>query len=134
MYKYHGVVPASTTEAAPLWEKLKIMKGTIVQWVVFQPEECADLLKFWVSYHGKQIFPWNTEEWAYGFFVPTPINESILIEDTPYELDFYAVNDDDSYEHEYLVYVNVEPPEPIAPAEEGEEGLWQRLREFFGGL
>jgi hypothetical protein len=132
-HHYSGLVPANTTTNSPLMEKLKVGKGKIIQWVVFQPEECADLLKFWVEYHGTQIFPFNPEEWAYGFFIPTGIPDNIELGDEPFTLDFFAVNLDDSYEHEYHVFVNIEPAEPIKIPAEGEAGLWERLKDALGG-
>jgi len=133
LFHFSSHVPANTTTNAPQMEKLKVGKGTIIQWIVFQPEECADLLKFWVEYHGTQIFPFNPEEWAYGFFIPTGIPDQIELPDEPFTLDFYAINEDDSYEHEYHVYVNIKPAEPIKIAATGEAGLWERLSEYFGG-
>lgn len=133
-YHYNGLVPANTTTNNPFWEKLKVGKGVIIQWIVFQPEECADLVKFWVNYHGTQILPFNPEEWAYGFFFPTGIPDKIELGDEPFTLDFFAINEDDSYDHEYHVYVNIEPAQPIIPAAEGESSLFKRLQDFFGGL
>jgi len=133
LFHYTGAVPANTTTNNPLWEKLVVAKGTIIQWVLFQPEECADLLKFWVVYHGTQILPFNPDEWAYGFFVPTKIDEKIELPDSPYILDFYAINEDDSYSHEYHVYVNVEPAEIVTPGPAGEYVFPPGFKEFFGG-
>lgn len=133
LYHYTGIVPANTTEQNPFWEKLKLCKGTIILWIPWQPEECADLLKFWVVYHGMQIFPFNPEEWAYGFFTPLAIPDNIELDDEPFTLDLYAVNLDDSYEHEYHVYVDIKPAQPIKIPAEGEAGLWERLKDVLGG-
>ena len=133
LFHYIGHVPANTTAAAPFWEKLKMLKGTIIQWIPFQPPECADLLQFRVFYHGTQIFPFNPNAWAYGLFNPTRIEDSIEFFDSPYELDFFAINTDDTFEHEYHMYVNIMPTEPIKPGATGEAGLWERLNAFFGG-
>jgi len=134
MFHYTGNVPANTTHIAPLHEQLKLCKGTIKQWILYQPEECADLLKFRVVYHGTQIFPFNPDEQAYGFFTPTTIDDNIELPDSPWRLDMYAINTDDSYEHEYHVFVNVEAAKYEPPAAEGESSLYTRLRDFFGGL
>jgi hypothetical protein len=134
LFHYNGIVPAGTTLQDPYWQKLTIRQGTIVQWIVFEPEECADLVKFWVEYHGTQILPFNPDEWMYGFFVPTGIPESVEISDAPFTLDFYAINEDDSYYHEYHVYVNVEPAKPVKPGSSEEESAWERFNAFFGGM
>jgi hypothetical protein len=134
MFHHTGHVPANTTHIAPLHEQMKICNGTIKQWVLYQPEECANLLKFWVVYHGTQLFPFNPNEQAYGFFIPTLIDDEIRLPDSPWRLDLYAINTDDSYEHEYHVYVNVEAAEYEAPAVEGESSLYTRLKSYFGEL
>lgn len=133
LYHYTGNVPANTTAQDPFWEKLKIGKGKIIQWILYQPDECADELKFWIEYHGTQIFPFNPEEWAYGFFVPTAIPDSIELPDEPFTLDFYAINEDDSYEHEYHVYVNIEPAKPVVVGQIVDTGWLERFRGIFGG-
>jgi hypothetical protein len=133
LFHYTGHVPANTTEAAPFHEKMKLLRGTIIQWIPFQPEECADLLKFWVCYHGFQLFPFNPDSWAYGFFTPMRIEDEIEFNVAPYELDFYAVNEDDSYEHEYHVYVNIKPPKPISTSMTTSQSVMQAFRDLFGG-
>jgi hypothetical protein len=133
-HHYSGLVPKNTTEQAPFWEKLKIGKGKIVQWICYQPEECANLVKFWVVYHGTQIFPFNPEEWAYGFFIPTAIPDQIVLTDEPFTLDFYAINLDDSYDHEYHVYVSIDPAQPVAMPGAAESSLYTRLKSYFGEL
>ena len=114
LYHYTGTVPANTAELAPFHEKLSVTAGTIVLWIPFMPEEDADLVKFWVEYHGIQLFPWNREEWAFGFFVPIPIPEKLTLDIPPYELDFWAVNEDDTYEHEFNLYIDILPKQPVA--------------------
>jgi len=116
----------------PDWQKLQIAKGTIVQWVIFMPEECADLLQFRVEYHGHQLLPYNTDEWMSGFFYPTSIAEKTEIDAAPYELDVYAFNDDDSYEHEYNIYVNVEPEKPVVFTEETTPSWWDEFKAWLG--
>jgi hypothetical protein len=132
-HHYSGIVPANTTTQAPFWEKMKIGKGTIIQWVVFMPEECADLLKFWIEYHGTQIFPFNPEAWAYGFFTPTTIPDEIELPDEPFTLDFFAVNLDDQHEHEYSVYVSIKSAKPIIAGQPTDTSIFARFRDLFGG-
>jgi hypothetical protein len=132
MFHYTGLVPADTTHVDPFHEQLTICDGEIIQWLLYQPEECADLLKFWVVYHGTQIFPFNPDNKGYGFFIPTVIDESIMIHDSPFRLDMYAVNNDDSYEHEFNVSIIIKPSEYI-PVGSGETPDWaKKIRAFFG--
>jgi hypothetical protein len=131
LYKIQRSVPAQTTKTAPDKQTLKISKGTIIQWVIYMPEECADLMQFRVYYGGHILLPYNEDFWMHGFFVPTTIPDDVNIDGAPYELDVVAYNDDDSYSHEYNLYVNVEPVEEIV-TEEAEEGRFQRFLEWIG--
>ena len=132
IYKISHEVPANTTRDNPDWQKLKICKGTIIQWIIFMPEEAADLLHFTVEYHGVQILPYNRPESIYGLFTPTMIPESLRIDDKPYELDIYAWNTDDTYPHEYNLHVNIEPPKPTVPGTVP-TGMIERFKRLFGG-
>jgi len=132
LFHYTGHVPANTTELEPFHERVKMQRGTIIQWIPYQPDECADQVKFWVEYHGMQIFPWNRDEWAYGFFIPIPIPDKIDFNVPPYVLDFFAINEDDSFEHEYHVYVNVEPSSPVVIPTPS-QSILDRFRSMLGG-
>lgn len=132
VFKIQRSVPAKTTKTNPDWRKLPIMKGVIKQWVLFQPDECANVMQFRVEYHGHPVLPTTGDEWMYGFFIPTPFIDKLKIDDAPYVLDVFAFNDDDSYPHEYNIYVVVDPPTAITPAELDEE-TQAALEELLGG-
>ena len=132
LYKISHSVPANTTTDNPDWQKLQISRGIIIQWIVFMPEEAADLLKVRVVYHGTQILPYTGKDWIYGLFKPTVIEDRIQIQDPPFELDIYAVNEDDSYSHEYNIYVNISPPEPVRPGGVP-PSIVERFKGLFGG-
>ena len=66
LFKLHRIVPANTTKAAPDFQKLSIAKGTIYEWLIQMPEECADLMQFRVEYHNMQILPFSGSTWMYG--------------------------------------------------------------------
>ena len=131
LFKIKRVVPANTTAANPDFQKLSIAKGRIIEWLVQMPEECADLMQFRVEYHNTQILPFSGSTWLYGMFEPTVIRDNILIDDGPYNLDIYAFNLDDSYNHEYNLHCNIEPKKAVTVVE-GEEGLWGRLKGYIG--
>jgi len=132
VFKIQQSVPASTTKTSPDWQKLSIMKGVIRQWVLFQPDECANVMQFRVEYHGHPVLPATGDEWMYGFFVPTSFMDKLRIDNAPYVLDVYAFNDDDSYPHEYNIYVVVDPPKAISP-EELDMETQAALEELLGG-
>ena len=132
LYKLSRSVPKSTTELSPDWQKLKIGRGTLMQWLIQMPEEAADLLQFRVEYHGTQILPFTGKQWIYGLFEPTLISENLLIIDKPYTLDVFAKNSDDSYPHEYNLYANIIPEKPVVPGVISPSVL-ERFRNLFGG-
>ena len=132
LYKINRDVPANTAIASPDWQKLQVCKGTIKEWIVFCPDECADLMKFRVFYHGHQILPANADEWMDALRSPSPIMENVKLDVPPYVLDVYAFNLDDSYSHEYNVYSNIIREEPFVPPKSGFDfkSAWSKL---FGG-
>lgn len=130
LYKKRHSVPYNTKIGDPDWQKLDISKGTIIEWIIVTPLECANLLQFWVEFHGVQLLPFSTGERIYGFTTNAPIKESIEIKAPPYELDIYAINTDTAKAHEYNIYVNVMPKKPIKP----EPPISQRIVEAFQGM
>ena len=133
MFKVSYNVPANTTQQAPDHKKLKIGLGRITGWIVFMPEESADLLQLEIEYHNLQVFPFSGSEWFYGNFQPFIIPDDFPIPDSPYVLDIYAVNTDDSYSHEYNVCVIIEPGQRSLPTSPTETTWFSKLRDMFGG-
>jgi len=133
MFKLSYDVPKNTTAQAPDMQKLKIGKGTIKGWVVFMPEEAADLLQLKIEYHNTQVFPFSGSEWWYGVFQAFLIPDDFPIPDSPYVLDIYATNSDDTNAHEYNVMVIVEPASQPVSAAPTSAGWFERLRDLFGG-
>jgi len=131
LYKKYASIPANTTAAAPNWQKLQVCKGTIKEWIVFCPEECADLMKFKVRYKGHQILPFNRDEWMDALRSPIPIKENLELKVPPYVLDVYAYNLDDSYSHEYNIYADILRTESVTPGDET-AGLWDKIKGFIG--
>lgn len=121
LFKLRRSVPSNTTKTSPDWRKLKITKGTITQWIVFQPIQASNLCQFRVEYHGTHILPVTPHEYLYGFFKATVFEDNIKIDGAPYELDIFAFNDDTKFAHEYNLYVNVFPEKAYTPAELSEE-------------
>ncbi|GAH58678.1 unnamed protein product [marine sediment metagenome] len=132
LFKINRNVPANTPMSSPDFQKLSISKGTIIEWMLHMPEECADLMQLRVEYHNTQILPFSGSTWIYGMFEPTVIKDNILVDDGPYALDIYAFNLDDSYSHEYNIHCNIEPKKAVKIAGPGYDfkAAWDRL---FGG-
>ena len=132
MFKLSYDVPADTTAQAPNMQKLKIGKGRIKGWIVFMPEEAADLLQLKIEYHNTQVFPFSGSEWWYGVFQAFIIPDDFPIPDSPYTLDIYAVNTDDTFSHEYNVMVIVEPASQPGSAAPTSAGWWETMKGVFG--
>ena len=132
LYKINHDVPANTAIAAPDWQKLQVCKGTIKEWVIVAPLECANLMQFWVEYHGLQILPFSHGERIYGISWPVVIHENLELDVDPYVLDVKAINTDTVKQHEYNLYVNVLREEPFKPPTSGFnfKEVWSKL---FGG-
>lgn len=130
LFKKVRSVPANTAVNAPDWQKLKIAKGMITEWLMHMPEECADLMQFRVEYHNMHVLPFSGSTWMYGIFKPTVIKDNIKIDDGPYALDIYAYNLDDTYSHEYNIHCNIEPAKPYEPPKPGYnfKAAWDRIR------
>ena len=132
LYKKSREVPANTAIASPDRQTLQVAKGQLTHWLVVCPDECADLMKFKVLYHNVQLFPFSRDEWADALIGSFPIPESIEIDTAPYVLDIVAYNLDDTYNHEYNIYVNIIPEKPFKPPAPGFD-LRRAWNGLFGG-
>ncbi len=132
LFKIHYDVPANTLITSQDWQKLKVAKGRVIEWLINMPTEGADLLQFRVEYHGVQLLPFTRNEFIYGISQPTLIHDNILIDVPPYELDIYSINLDDSYNHEFNLYVNILPDKPVTPGEEETPGWWNEVKRLLG--
>ena len=131
LHKKWFSVPANTTANNPNWQKLKVCKGTIKQWVIFFDPEAADMLHVKVEYHGKQIMPWSESEWLVAFFTDAPLMDNIELDSSPYVLDIYAYNEDDSYPHEYFIHPIIIREKSIS-ATGTTETTWERIKNYLG--
>ena len=134
MFKLSYDVPANTTQQAPDHKKLKIGMGRITGWIVFTPLKAADLLQLSIEYHNLQVFPFSGSEWFYGNHQPFIIPDDFPIPDSPYVLDIYAVNTDDTFAHEYNVMVILGPGQRSTPTSPTETTWFSKLRDMFGGV
>ena len=132
LFKQLVEVPANTAESSPVWEKLHVQKGTIIQWIVFSDPEAADLLHYRAKYHGTQIFPFIGVNWAEALLTPVPIVENLELKTAPYVIDIEAYNDDDTFEHEAWFYVNI-VQEKAVELPQTSVNVIERFKALFGG-
>ena len=132
LYKIRDNVQPNTTEQTAQEKTLKISRGIITQWIIFFPEEAADLLHLKILYHDHQLVPYNRDEDLYGGGIVFNIPEYYEIFEKPYELVCKAWNTDDTNEHEYVVHVNIIEERYLTPRITSPT-LIERIRSFFGG-
>jgi len=116
LFKGFRSVPANTTANNPDWQKLRVTKGTIKQWVIFFDPEAANLLHVRVEYHGTSIIPFGGKDWIVGFFTDAPFVDNLQLDDAPYELDIFAYNESTTNEHEYYVHPIITRENAVTPA------------------
>jgi hypothetical protein len=108
-------IPASTTEAEPHEETLKVCFGTISQVFVLFPPGHAGLTHLQIFYQTRQIFPTTAGESFTGDDTQYVFSERWPIFEAPHELLLRAWNDDDTHEHTIYVELSVLAPEVLVP-------------------
>lgn len=129
-FRAYKSVPANTTRDNPTWQKLRIMPGEIIGWIIFSDPEAADQLYYRIEYHNSQLVPAGESEYLNAFLTSHIVPESILIDDPEYNLDIYAYNTDDRHPHEYFIHPIIMPNKPYKPTETSSM-LLDRLRDIF---
>lgn len=132
LYKSFRSVAANTTKLAPDWQKLKVTKGTIKQWIIFSDPEAADMLHFKVKYHGTTIMPFEQDDWVEGFLEPIVVSDNIELDASPYVLDIYAYNEDDTFPHEYYIHAVIIRDKPVE-LPTPQPGILERWKKLLGG-
>ena len=111
-YQATIITPAQTLEIDPLITTLQLARGQILKIIAAFPPGPAGLLHIQIRDKGWQIAPWSLAEslaWDnYVFEMATTY--SMLVE--PYELTVISWNDDDSYEHQAIVWVELAEGDP----------------------
>ena len=89
-------------------------------------------MKFKIAYQGHQIFPVSRDEWMDALQKNAPVLENLELKVSPFVLDIFAYNLDDTYTHEYNIYVNILRDKPfVAPTSNFDTtAAWSNL---FGG-
>jgi hypothetical protein len=106
-------IPASTTQASPTTETLKIAHGIITKIMVRPRPGHAALAHLVILHHEHQIAP-STEGMSFsGDTFPIDWEEYYESYQPPYELKLKGWNDDDTYPHTFTVFVVVLPRKAI---------------------
>lgn len=114
-YDFAIFVPASTTQAAPVKERLQLTTGIIHQVEIVFPDGCAGLAHLQILQGGVHLYPYNRN----GSFASN--NESISFSDhheitTGRDvLTALAWNNDDTYPHTLTIRVGILTEEILHP-------------------
>lgn len=131
-------IPASTTQASPTEEILKIAHGIITK-IMVRPRPGHLALAHLIIRHHEHIIAPSTENMdLHGDTHPIDWEEYYESYQPPYELKIEAWNDDDTYAHTFDVLVVVLPRKAIiataiVDAIKGILGMFSPRRIFSGG-
>jgi len=114
-YSFDIPVPANTPESSPVEVELNLTHGVIF-WVGVQfPVGCAALAHCRILHRRHQVWPANIDS-SYasdGYVIPNyPYYD---FTEPPYNLTAICWNDDDTYPHTITIYIEILPPEVLAP-------------------
>lgn len=105
------VIPASTAEAAPVIQTLKLTRGRITQVQVQFPSGHQGLTHLGLSRGLHQMYPTNPEARFSSSAEAITFLEDLLLGAAPFSVEARAWNTDDTYEHTITVRVVMEPLE-----------------------
>ena len=107
-YAWHITVPANTPATAPVRRILHLSAGWVDRIRVGFPAGCAGLVGVRIKRFEFQILPLTPEEWLRwdGIMLDAKVEYHIYAE--PYELIAECYNEDDSYDHEVAIHVEVQ--------------------------
>jgi len=112
-YDFSITVPANTAKINPKTEIWKITYGVITRVIITIPPGHQGLGHLQLLYHEFQIYPLNPGGDYHGGGLPLAFDERQPIFVTPYALKARAWNEDETYEHEFIVNLTVLYPEDI---------------------
>lgn len=124
-------VPKNTAAETPSQETFEIQNGVIHRVHVSIPSGHAGLTGVRVLRGLHQVAPTSGSAWFTGDDSKVDYNEHIEIEESPYELVIESYNEDDTYDHTFVVGIGVLPEWVLLPQKAMGETL-KMLSEMFG--
>ena len=131
-------IPKNTTQGSPTDVRLQIAKGIITEFKILIPPGHASLAHL-VVYHGAHPIAPSVENMdIHGDNMLLAWQDYYEFYQPPYELKLIGWNEDDSYEHTFIVYVVILPRRAIlalaiVDAIKGAFGMLSPRRIFTGG-
>jgi len=116
LYEKSITIPITATQANPEVEILRIAHGVITKIMVRPRPGHAGLAHCVIRHHEHQIAPSTENMTLHGDTFPIDWEESLEIDQPPYELKIVGWNEDDTYEHAFDIFVAMLPAEQTLAA------------------
>lgn len=131
LYDFALIIAASTTEASPTEQELKLTYGVIHRVEIEFPPGCAGLAHIALDYGKHQVWPTNPERSFASDNHVIAWNDHLPLSYAPFTLKLRGWNEDDTYPHTITVRIGILPPEALG-ARMQRPGVLEGLRAAFG--
>jgi len=108
-------VPANTSKSSPYRETLLAVKGVIHRVIIIIPAGHFGLTGLRILHENTPIAPNNPDGWFKGDNVKIDYNEFYELRSFPALLEFEAYNEDDTYDHEFIIGIGILPKSALMP-------------------
>lgn len=133
LYSFSATIPANTTDASPLKQKLPLTAGKITYIDVTFPAGCNGLVKVRIFRQGSQIVPLSSAQYLIGNAqtIRSDMNETMAT--GTFELEFQGSSPTSGYPHTLQIGVNLEPL-PMTPQASQYNSIEEYLYRICVGL
>lgn len=106
-YSLEVAVPPNTTEKGYQVDHLSLTKGKVIKISVFFPWGCGGLCRIQIIRGTWQVFPLTRAQWLRGNKITIEGETDIDITTAPFEFEVHSWNEDDTFTHHPIVYVQM---------------------------
>jgi len=106
-YSTEITIPVNTTADDP---KIVTLPGTYMRIIgldITFPTGCVGLVKCWIEYQGRQLFPYNPEGTFVGNGQTISTNPQLDLDGPPFGISIMGINADDTFEHTLSIVIDV---------------------------
>lgn len=128
IYQAEITVPPQTPKGAALKEELFLPKGTITRVSILFPAGCAALAHVIILHNERQVWPTSAGRSFVGDYMYMDFRESYELPDAWNRIQVVAWNEDDSYPHTIVVWLECQPYEETWTL----PGVWGMPRSIEG--
>ncbi len=123
-YSKQLTIPSGTLKTAPVSTTIEIPPTLVDRVEITFPSGCVGLVGVRFRFQGRMIWPYNPDGWFRGNGMTVVFSPNIELIDKPNTLTIEGYNDDDTFQHNVYVIVDVE-------FKGGFLDFWKTV--FFGG-